>query len=80
MDLRKFCRRATAIFVLFGLILIPSCAPNPQDLTDYADRGFTVSVFFERGGADYAAKVVAGEPPEAEEGPHQENDLRGLQG
>ena len=67
MILRKICRGATAIFVLLGLLFLQSCAPNTEDLTDYADRGFSASVSFKRGGVDYAARVRAGEPSGAED-------------
>lgn len=68
MVLKKFLAVSSAIFVLFAVLILPSCAPNDENLTDYAARGFAASVSFARGGVNYAARVVAGEPRRVEEG------------
>lgn len=67
MFIRRFLGLVTAIFVLFGGLFLTSCAPSDEELTDYAESGFSASVSFQRGGVAYAARVTAGDASEGED-------------
>ena len=75
MALRRFGIISIAIFVLLGGVFLPSCAPSSENLTDYADGGFSASVSFCRGGVSYAARVTAGEAEEDEGAPPRDLEI-----
>ena len=75
MVLRRFWVTATAIFVLFGGLFLHSCAPSAENLTDYAEEGFSASVSFRRGGIAYAARVTAGESSKEDGAPPRDLEI-----